>query len=393
MSFLTKVLLIGGPDVDARIELMHRLKDTFEIGALGSHPALQDKFLAEGFLYNSYHLNRQVNPFSDLVTVRQLISILKRLKPDIVHAFDTKPGVWGCMAARLAGVPVIILTLTGMGSLYDRESFKSRITWPVYKQLQTMACRLSDRTIFQNHDDAHYFNTNGMVGKEKTEIILGSGVSTDLLDPNQVPEQKRTRLRDELGIQNGEIVVTMISRVIRSKGVLEFMTASQVVGAAFPNTRFLLVGPEDNNSLDRLSPDELYQLKQTVTCTGAREDISVILAVSDIFVLPSAYREGLPRVLLEASSMGLPLITTASPGCKEAVEEGTNGFLIPIGDAKALSESIVKLIKQPNLRQKFGKASRSRTIKNFDISVVADQTRFLYQKLLAQKGLLHTSLT
>src|SRR5512138_2617499 len=110
-----KVLLVGGPDVDARIELMRCLGDTFDLSAVGSHPALHDKFMTEGFGYHVYHLNRQLNPLSDLFTVCQLMFLFWRLKPHVVHTFDTKPGVWGCLTARLAGVPVVISTFTGLG--------------------------------------------------------------------------------------------------------------------------------------------------------------------------------------------------------------------------------------------------------------------------------------
>lgn len=385
-SPLPKVVLVGGPDVDARLDLMHCLKDAFDISALGSHFALHDKFLAEGFDYNAYHLSRQVNPLSDLLTLGHLVSIFRRLNPQIVHTFDTKPDVWGCLAARLAGVPIIIGTSTGLGSLYGSDSLKTRLIWSGYQRLQTLACRISDLTIFQNHDDAHYFITNRMISEQKTKVILGSGVRTDLFAPARVSEKERVRLRDEWGFQVGEIVVTMISRVIRSKGVLEFMTAAQHVGTCHPNIRFFLVGPEDEDSFDRLSTEELTQLKQIVTCSGPRRDIPSVLAISDIFVLPSAYREGIPRVLLEAASMGLPLVTTDSPGCNEVVENGVNGFLVPVRDIAALSQAILHLIEQPQLRQRFGQASRQRAVQRFDFSVVAAQTRSVYQQLLARKA-------
>lgn len=180
----------------------------------------------------------------------------------------------------------------------------------------------------------------------------------------------------------------MVSRLIRSKGVLEFMAAAQEVGARFPHVRFLLVGPSDDESVDRLNSTELTQLKQTLTCPGPRRDIPAVMAVSDIFVLPSAYREGIPRVLLEAASMGLPIVTTDSPGCNEVVEHDVNGLLVPVGNPAALSQSILHLFEQPELRQRFGQASRHRAVERFDILIIADQTRSVYQELLAYKGLL-----
>ena len=157
MPSLPKVLLVGGPDVDARLELMHCLKDAFNFSAFGSDPTLHDRFSTEGFSYSTYCLNRQTNPALDLLTFGQLMFAFRKLKPQIVHTFDTKPCVWARLAARLAGVPVIIGTLPGLGSLYASNSLKTRLVRLVYQRLQALACRFSDLTIFQNHDDARQF--------------------------------------------------------------------------------------------------------------------------------------------------------------------------------------------------------------------------------------------
>lgn len=382
------VLIVGGPDVDARLQLMRQLSDAFDVGALGSLPALRDRFSADGFAYHTYHLSRQINPFSDSVTVSQLMLIFRRLRPQIVHAFDTKPGVWGCVAARLAGVPVVIGTVTGLGSLYGSQKRSIQLAWAIYRALQKLACSFSDLTIFQNHDDARHFIAAGLVPAEKALVILGSGVTTDVFAPSRVPEEERARLRGELGLKPQEILVTMVSRVMRSKGVLEFAAAARDVHPGHPHARFLLVGPEDEGSLDRLSAAEVIQLMQTVTWLGARRDIAALLAVSDIFVLPSAYREGIPRVLLEAASMGLPLITTDSPGCNEVVQDGINGLVVPALDAAALSKAITHLVEHPQLRRRFGLASRQRAIERFDLSAIAAQTRNAYQQLLSCRTVL-----
>jgi hypothetical protein len=134
---LPKVLLIGGDDVDARLELMHCLKDAFNVSALGSLPALGHKFSAQGVGYRSFHLSRQVNPLADLLIVGQLVFMLRGLGPQIVHAFGGKPNVWARLAARLAGVPIVIGTMTGLGSLYASDNSKTRLIRLVYQPLQT----------------------------------------------------------------------------------------------------------------------------------------------------------------------------------------------------------------------------------------------------------------
>lgn len=385
--FKPRVVIVGGPDVDARLSLMHTLSGSFDVMAFGSLPELRGKFLANGFKYKAYHLTRQVNPFSDLASVCQLVFLFWRCKPQVVHAFDTKPGVWACLAARLAGVPVVIGTVTGLGSLYGSNRPGVKLAWGIYRGLQKLACRISDQTVFQNYSDALYFMRTGLVPAEKAKIILGSGVPTDVYSAGQVFEQERVRLRRELGIQTGETVVTMVSRVMRSKGVLEYIDAAERVRTANPNVRFLLVGAHDEQSIDRLSNAELDQLSRTITWTGQRRDIPAVLSISDIFVLPSAYREGIPRALLEAASMGLPIITTDSPGCNEAVENGVNGLLIPVHDPAALGAAVLSLVEAPALRHRFGQASRQRAVECFDLSVIAGQTRLMYQDLLTNKRL------
>lgn len=386
MSPLPKVLLVGGPDVDARLELMDRLKTVVDISAVGSQPDLKETFKARGFGYQGYSLTRKVNPLSDLMTLCRLFWIFRKLQPHILHTFDTKPGVWGCLAARLAGVPVIITTVTGLGSLYASDGLAVRLVRTIYQLLQKLASRLADLTIFQNDDDARQFIADRVVPDHKAIVIPGSGVPTDRFAPDRVSELEQSRLKAELGLGPGEIVITMISRVIRSKGVLEFMAAARDVSPLNPHVRFLLVGQPDEDSVDRLSATELTLLKQAVIWPGPRRDIPAVLAISDVFVFVSAYREGIPRVLLEAASMGLPIVTTDSPGCNQVVENEVNGFLVPPYDSAALKRAILRLIEQPELRQRFGQTSRQRAVEYFDLSVIAKTTFVVYQRLLATKA-------
>jgi glycosyltransferase involved in cell wall biosynthesis len=386
MVGMPKVVLVGGIDVDARIELMRCLSNDFELSALGSLEALYESFSKEGFKYSTYNLGRGANPLQDIITIIQLFFIFRKQKPQLVHTFDTKPCVWARIAARLAGVPVVMGTLPGLGSLYGNDSLFNSLVRAVYEKLQQYACHISDLTMFQNSDDAHQFIDAGVVPAKKVIIVPGSGVATERFSPEQVPEAKRKTLRAELGLRSDEIVVTMVSRLIRSKGVLEFATAARNIRCQYPDVRFLLVGPVDNDSMDRLNPAEIEQVKQSVTWTGPRRDIPEILAMSNIFVLPSTYREGIPRVLLEAASMGLPIVTTNSPGCNEVVENGFNGYLVPAHDPNALSQAIERLVKQPELRTIFGHFSRQLALERFDLTVIAEQIREAYQQKLASQS-------
>ncbi|MGE5250278.1 MAG: glycosyltransferase family 4 protein [Bacteroidota bacterium] len=385
MAALARVAIVGTTDVDARMELIRSLSDEFEISVLGSSESLAAKFASEGIDYTTYTLTRRANPILDLYSLVQLFWIFRRLRPALVHTFDTKPSVWARIAARLAGVQVVIGTLPGLGSLYASESFLSRVLRSAYELLQKAACQVSDLTIFQNQDDARQLVENGVVSEAKAMVIPGSGVATAVFARDRVPAAARDELRRELGLQSDELVVTMVSRIIRSKGVLEFAAAARQMRNLLSNLRFLLVGPEDAESLDRLHPAELEELGQAVTWLGARQDVPRILAISDVFVLPSAYREGIPRVLLEAISMGLPVITTDSPGCNEVVEHGSNGFLIQVGDVPALEDAILRLAGDAALRQRFGEISRQLAVERFDLSVIAAQTRAVYEEMLSRE--------
>lgn len=382
-----RVVLVGGPDVDARLPLMHRLKDDFNVSAVGSLSALHHIFSTEGFGYSTYCLSRQVNPVSDLLTLGQLVFIFRRLKPQIVHAFDPKPCVFARLAARFAGIPVVVGTLPGLGSLYVNPGLTYQIVRSIYETLQRPACHLSDITIFHNRDDAREFVERGLVPEHKAIVVAGSGVRTDVFSRDAIREADIELLRAELNLSPSHIVITIIARLRRSKGIMELMEAARMVKHYDDNVRFLLVGPNDRDSVDRLSSDELRELSRLVACLGQRQDIPAILALTDIFVLPS-YREGMPRVLLEAASMGLPIITTDAPGCSEVVEDGVNGLLVPVRESKALAQAILRLVGDSEMRRRLGRESRQRAVARFDLSAIADQIRSIYRELLAQKGLL-----
>ncbi len=362
---------------------MQRLRESFDVCAVGTDPGLAASFADHGLRFRSYSMSRGVHPARDLDAVRQLWRIFRDERPDIVHTFDTKPGVWGRLAAEIAGVPVVIGTLPGLGSLYATPGWKGKLARLAYQPLQTLACRCSDRTVFQNPEDADEFVRRHVTPRGRATVIPGSGVRTDVFVP--APAVDTASRRRELGLAESGLLVVMVSRIMRPKGVLELAAAARAVRIADPSVCFLLVGPADTESMDALSAGELEQVRGALTWVGPRNDVREILALADIFVFPSFYREGIPRVLLEAASMGLPLVAADVPGSRDVVEDGVNGFLVAPRDAGAIAEALLRLAGAPDLRRRFGEESRARAVSRFDLSVVADSTEALYRSLLAVK--------
>ncbi len=378
-----RVCLVGGPDIDARIDLMRRLDEDFDVFAVGTSDRLGDVFRAAGFTYHRYPMTRGASPLRDAWAFARLVRIFRRERPTIVHTFDTKPGVWGRLAARVAGVPIVIGTLPGLGSLYSSSGRFTRTIRLVYEPLQGLASRHADLTVFQNAQDADDFVERGVVAAERATVIAGSGVRTDVFTPaarHTAPES-----RAKLGLAPDALVVTMISRVTRTKGVLDFAAAARRIRAARPEIEFVLAGAADGESFDALTDDELAELDRSLRWIGFRDDVREILAFTDLFVFPSYYREGIPRVLMEAASMGLPLIAADAPGSTEVVEEGRNGFLVPPRDVDAITAAVLRLADDRELRDHLGEESRALVMSRHDLGLIVEQTRSRYRELLQAK--------
>ncbi len=382
-----RVMIVGGADVSARLPLMERLRDEFELIGVGCGDEAAPAFAERGFGYRSYAtLHARVSPLDDARGFFGLARIFRAERPQIVHAFDTKAGVWGCLAARAASVPVAVGTVNGLGFLFREDNLKRRLLARSYRALQRLACRASRVTVFQNPDDARVFVERRLVRPERVVLVPGSGVRSDLLDPQRFDAGARERLRADLGFAADDVVVSMVTRVIRSKGVLDLLAAARALRTREPRARFLLIGAHEPESMDRLDADELRALAAELVWVGQRDDVPALLAASDVMAFPSGYGEGIPRVLLEAAAMALPIVTTDAPGCREVVEPGRNGCLIPIGDVSALTEAVAQLVADPELRRRFGAAGRERAVSRFDLGVVAERTRGLYRELLAQRA-------
>ena len=312
-----------------------------------------------------------LNPFSEAITILRLRKLLISLQPDIVHNIALKPVVLGSIAAKLAGIRNIVNAPVGMGYVFTSNENKARLLRPVVKKLiRFVLGQPNSRVVIENHDDLQNLINNSFAKPHAIALIKGAGVDTEKF--KMVPEP------------DGPIKVIMVSRLLRDKGVREFIDAAKIVHGLRSSVEFLLVGDVDNGNPTSLTRHELNELSQSnsIKLLGARTDIAELLASSHIACLPS-YREGLPKSLIEAASCGRPIVTTNVPGCREVVEEMTNGLLIPPRDVEALAKALVKLIDDAKLRKQMGTNNRNKAISEFSNQIIIRQTHDVYDSFYA----------
>ncbi|MDZ8184581.1 MAG: glycosyltransferase family 4 protein [Nostoc sp. ChiSLP02] len=374
---------VGGEDIRLRIPLLLKLREKgFNVGAVGSEDG--NAFRDVRIPYFRYTLERGINPWADIYTKSQLSTLFKQHQPDIVHSFDTKPSMIAPIMAMKAGIPGRVRTITGMGYVFSSTSTLALALRPIYRHLQRRASVATGITIFQNPDDREYFFKHKMVQDGRDDLVLGSGIDIEGFMKNSPEPEKLAATRRELGLEK-QLVVTMISRLVVSKGVREYLQAASIVCQQMKNVTFFLVGSLASEGRQAVPIQEIQQQAGIVRYLGPRHDIPTLLKLSDVFVLPSYYREGVPRVLLEAATMELPLITTDMPGCKEVVKDGWNGLLVPPKDSKTLATAILQLLNSPEQRNLMGKRSRLHVQENFSLNRVADAYADIYNRVLNRK--------
>jgi len=341
-------------------------------------------FAADGIEHVPYVIDRgSMNPLRELKVIVSLRKILKKLSPDVVHSYTMKPNIYGTFAARLAGVPAVLNSVTGLGSFFiDGAS-----TTPIQKMLlglYWLACQLNSRTTFENRDDLQFFLEHKLVTKEKTILFNGTGVDLTHFDSKRFDDERRLQLRSALGIAPDAIVVTCISRLLRDKGVGEFCEAARSLHQAWQGRAvFLEVGDYYDGNPSSLPKEYVEELGRAgiVKFAGWRTDIPEILHASDIVTLPS-YREGLPVSLQEALAMGKPIVSTDVPGCRETVDDGINGLLVPARNADRLAQALETLLQDSDLRQRMGEASLAKARAEFDVRKIVEQHLVLYESLV-----------
>jgi len=372
-----------------RAQIESALKQNWQVGCVcskGPFIELIKKFGVDKiFLLRNYKKN--VNLASDLSLIFEYYCIYRRWKPEIVHQFSIKPVIYGTIAARLAKIPIIINTIPGLGYVFTGTEKKRKVLRIIVSPLYRIAGKFNNFMFFQNEDDRRLFINHKIINKDKTSIIPGSGVNTKHYSQGKINKKVIERIKKDIKYKPNQIFILMASRMLYDKGIAELVECSERVKGIKPEVRFLLAGLLDpsNPAHIPLEVIENWQKENKIEYLGRRSDIRELIDLSDIIVLPSYYREGKPRFLLEAASMGKPIITTEIPGCRDIVENGENGILVPIKDVESLFNAVIKLIDNPELRRKMGEKSRKKAEKEFDEKIVIDQTLKVYNRFIKQK--------
>ena len=382
-----KIAFLSQSDLNLYLFRLSWMKDLvrkgFDVYAIIPYGKYAHKLEKEGIKVIQYNIKKNsFNPLNEVKTIYELYKIFKKENFDILQSFILKPNIYGAIAGWLAGIRIIINLVEGLGYIYTVNNTKTKILRPLINSLYRLAFRIAKRVIFFNPNDLNSLRL--FLDKDKVVIIKGTGVDTVYFSCDNVDLERIKAIRDELRIDDNKLVITMIARLYWSKGIKEFVEAANMLHKKHRNLVFLIVGWIDKNNPDAITEGFIKKAtNEFVKFIGKREDIREILYVTDIYVLPS-YREGLPRTVLEAMAMEKPIVTTDAPGCKETVENGVNGFLIPIKNSKALARAIEKLILNKDLRKKMGRASREKVIKEFSSEIVVSQVLRLYKDLLRE---------
>ena len=325
-----------------------------------------------GLVFHPIALDRgSRHPLKELVLIGAMAGVLRRLEPDIVHCVGMKPVLYGGSLARLLKVPGLVNAVTGLGFMFLRTGLAARAARTAIRQVYRYALgHPNSRTIFQNPDDLALFEAAKLVPPDRVVTIKGCGVDLAAFRP--------TDRRPD-----GPPVVMFPARLIRDKGLGEFLAAVRLLRPAFPDVRFVLVGRTDavNPTAFTEAEVESWVRDGLVEWWGFSDDMPATLRRADIIVLPS-YREGLPRGLIEAAATGLPIVATDVPGCREIVHHGENGLLVPARDPAATAAAIRDLLEAPARAETYGKAGRAMVEREYSVERFVGRSLHVYREVL-----------
>lgn len=329
-----------------------------------------------GFIHHVLPLSRSgSNPFRELKCLFFIWLLLMRLKPHMLHLVTIKPVIYGGIAARFAPVKCVVSAVSGLGFVFISQGAKAFALRKLIYFFYWISLGKRDlRVIFQNSADRDLFVTSRLISAEKAELIRGSGVDLD-----------HYLFRAEPSVTSP--VICLAARLLRDKGVLEFVEAASILHTRGVKARFQLIGDIDPGNPATVTESEIseWRSRGLVDVLGYRNDIATLLANAHIVTLPS-YREGLPKILVEAAACGRAIVTTDVPGCRDAIEPNISGLLVPVRNAAALADAIQLLIENPALRQTMGIAGRALAEREFSLKNIVRQHLDIYKSLEIKAG-------
>lgn len=351
-----------------RLPLARAARDAgFEVVIAADDSGKSGEILGEGFGFVPFPFSRRGGAITEeLWVLFQLLRLYRRLRPALIHHVTVKPVLYGSLAARALDNTAVVNAISGLGYTFISEE-RATVLRAVTKVLYKVALRRArTRNIFQNPSDLGTFVDMRLARRDQTALVRGSGVDCSLFHPTPEPE--------------GVPIVVLPSRMLWDKGVREFVEAARRVRE---EARFVLVGDSDPGNFAAIPVQQLrdWVREGVVEWWGHRDDMPQVYSGVNLVVLPS-YREGLPKVLLEAAASARAVVATDVPGCREIARHGVNGLLVPPRDGAALARAIQDLLRSPELREKFGRAGRDIAVAEFAEGIVVKQTLGLYRELL-----------
>jgi glycosyltransferase involved in cell wall biosynthesis len=325
------------------------------------------------------HATRSVSVLDDVRAAGELYRLLRRLRPDIVHTHTPKPGIYGRIGGRVARVPVVVNTVHGLYATAE----DSRARRAAVYGLERMAAACSDAELVQNEED---LSTLASLRVPADRLhLLGNGIDLERFAPGPKARAARARVRAELGVDDTTVVVGAVGRLVWEKGYAELFAAAEQLRRRCPDVTVVVAGPSEPGKADGIGPSALAAAESSgVRLLGHRSDVEDLYAAFDIYVLAS-HREGFPRSAMEAAAMGLPVVATDIRGCRQVVEHGSTGLLVPPRDAAALTDAVARLAGDPELRTTMGSNAIAKAKRDFDQRRVISTTLAVYEGLLERK--------
>ncbi len=380
-----KICYIASVDVTVKFVLFNQLKfleaEGYDVHVVCSRGKWISEIANEGIKVKTIRFKRRITPISDLFSLAKLFFYLRREKFDIVHTHTPKASLLGQLAAKAAGIPIIVNTIHGF-------YFQRHDPWLKRKffiLINKIAAKCSDLIFFVNRED---MNTavREKICSSGAMRYFGGGIDVRRFNPERFSMDFNAKKKKQLGVDPSHKVIGIIARMVKEKGYLDLFCAFEIILKSFPKTTLLAVGSLEPEKKDAIEPSIVsrYEIENNVIFLGERTDVDHIYPLMDIFVLPS-YREGLGISAIEASAMGKPVVGTDIRGIREAVEDGITGKLVPAGDPNKLAEAIIYLMKNPAEARKMGERGRTKVEKEFNENLIFDRIKEEYKRLLSEK--------